>query len=157
MAVSPANVILYASEPADFQIALSATTVAGISSANVCGDFYVAWDKVETGSAIVIAVGANANNALYFNPCGWTNPAGTAAGSTPFRPAGAPQSTLHGPNYYLNGAGQTGVDTLQRTVMLSYYATHGRYPQGFGSQLPQALQPTDTCRASMTASQGCPC
>ena len=157
MAVSPAHVVLYASEPADFQIALSAATAAGISPTNVCGDFYTAWKKVASGSAIVIAVGASANNALYFNPCGWANPAGTAAGSTPFIPAGAPQDTLHGANYYLNGAGQTGVDTLRLTVMLSYYATHGRYPQGFGSQMPRPLQPVDACRANMTANQVCPC
>ncbi len=157
MTVSPAQIILYAADSADYQIALSAATVSGISSANVCGDFYVTWQKVAGAACIVIAVGAPANNALYYNPCGWANPAGSGAGTTPFVTAGAPQSTLHGADHYLNGAGQTGLDTLQLAVMLSYYAVFGRYPSGFDYQLPHALQPENTCHATMTPHQGCPC
>jgi hypothetical protein len=37
-----------------------------------------------SGDDLVLAVGQAAENGLYSNPCGWTNPAGDAAGGTPF-------------------------------------------------------------------------
>ena len=106
MSLSGGSVILYAADPGDYEIALAAAAVTGIPTSNVMGNFYNVWNNVASGNYLVIAVGLNANSALYYNPCGWSNPAGQAGGSTPFAYAAEPQDSLPGANYYENGTVQ---------------------------------------------------
>jgi hypothetical protein len=157
MSVSPAKVFLYAATEPDYRIALAASGIAGVSAGHVTGDFEDAWRKAADGGYLVIAVGGYANSSLSYNPCGWANPAGQAGGSTPFVMAGVPQSTLPGRNYYLNAAGETGADTLKRAAMLTYFAVHGAYPPGYGSDLPAPAAPDDHCNGLMNPAVSCPC
>ena len=157
MGVSPARITLYAANPADFRIALAASAPAGIPAGHVCGEFYEAWRRAASGDCLLIAVGANALNALYYNPCGWPNPQERAAGSTPFQIAGAPQSTLPGPCHCVNGAGALAADTLKRTAMLAYFAVHEAYPAGYGDAPPAGLEPKNNCAPGMASHVLCPC
>ncbi len=157
MAISASNVVLYAADPGDFQFAMAAAGVANIPLANVTGDFYRVWNQVSSGNYLVLSVGANANNALYYNPCGWSNPAGDPAGATPFDTGAEPQSTLPGAGYYENAAGQNGAGTLKLATMLAYYAIYGTYPSGYGTALPSAEAASNACYSNMNADQSCPC
>lgn len=154
MALSPSNVILYVADESDYELALGAAAVAGIPEGNVIGGFYTAWNDTASGSYLVIAVGAPANNALYYNPCGWANPAGTAAGSTPFSMTASPTDTLPGANYYENAAGDYGYQTLQIAAAFAYYAMNGSLPSEFSSY-PSPISPADTCGGSSSVT--CPC
>ena len=84
MTVSTNKVILYAADSTDYKIALEAAAKSGISAANVTGNFTKAWSDVASGEYLVFAVGGPALNALYYNPCDWSNPAHLAGGHTPF-------------------------------------------------------------------------
>lgn len=157
MAVQPQDIIFYAADPGDYQIALAAAATAGVPFTNVSGNFYNLWSSVASGLYLVIAVGLNANSALYLNPCGWTNPAGRSGGSTPFAYATEPTNSLPGANKYQNGASQTGSGTLKLAIMLAYYAINGTYPPGFGTTLPPTVAASSTCISSMVSNQTCPC
>jgi len=157
MAVSGSNVVLYAADSGDYQYAMAAAAVANIPLSNVTGDFNSVWNQVASGKYLVIAVGATANNALYYNPCGWSNPAGDPAGATPFAMSAEPQATLPGANYYENAAGQSGSGTLKLATMLAYFATFGAYPSGYGTTPPPTANAANTCYPIMNANQPCPC
>ncbi|GEO27994.1 hypothetical protein AAC03nite_37790 [Alicyclobacillus acidoterrestris] len=157
MAVMPGNVLLYPADPANYDMALAAADVAGIPVSNVLGNFSDIWTHTASGNYLVIAVGANANNALYYNPCGWSNPAGEAAGHTPFAYAAEPQASLPGANYFLNAAGTTAPGTLKLATMLAYYAVNGSYPPGYGSTLPATNPASNSCNSSMNSDQTCTC
>ncbi|GMA49246.1 hypothetical protein GCM10025857_06030 [Alicyclobacillus contaminans] len=96
MSLTGNQILLYAADPVDYRIALGAAGVAGIPAQRVTGNFVQAWTAVASGSTCVIAVGAPALNALFFNPCGWANPDQRAGGHTPFVMVSTPQSTLPG-------------------------------------------------------------
>ena len=157
MALSPDSVILYAADESDYALALGAAAVAGIPVSNVTGNFYNVWNFVASGDYLVIAVGGPANTALYYNPCGWANPANEAGGSTPFYYANEPQAALPGANAYENGAGNLGEDTLKLVTMLAYYAVNGSYPPGYGTTLPTPVAASTTCSSSMKDPATCPC
>jgi hyaluronoglucosaminidase len=137
-------VALYAATPADYQAALAAASAAGIPAAQVTQSFATAWNEAGSGEYLVMTVGGSADDALYFNACGWTNPSGLPGGSTPFDTAASPLNSLPGMNYYQNAAGQTAADTAQLAADLAYYATHGHLPAGVTS-LPAAAGPADAC------------
>ena len=153
----PQDIIFYAADPGDYQIALAAAATVGVPFTNVSGNFYNIWSSVGSGLYLVIAVGRNANSALYLNPCGWSNPANRGGGSTPFAYAPEPATSLPGSDYYQNGAGESGPATLKLAIMLAYFAMSGTYPPGFGSTLPVAVAASSSCNTSMFADQACPC
>ena len=157
MALSGSQVILYAADAGDYQYALAAAALAGIPVTNAQGNFYDVWNEVASGNFLVIAVGLNANTALYLNTCGWPNPAGSAGGSTPFAYATEPQAALPGSNYFENAAGTSGQNTMKLAAMLAYYATHDGYPPNFGTTLPTRASASSTCPSSSNRNQSCPC
>ena len=159
MALSPSQVILYAADSADYDIALGAAAVAQIPVGNVVGDFSAAWNFTASGNHLVIAVGGASLNALFYNPCGWTNPAGVPAGGTPFSISGPPNTStpllsLPGINNFENAAGSTAQGSLQLAVTFAYYAVHGALPVGFSSY-PIPLSPSQKCGGY--ANVHCPC
>ncbi len=154
MTIHASHVYLYAADKSDYQIAETVGLVCGISSTNVIGDFREAWQFIADGANLVIAIGTDALNALYYNECGWANPAGTAKGHTPFTiyPAGAGVDTVTA-NTFVNAAGYSGIDTLKLGVMLTYYATHGVFPQQM-SGLPRQAVPRQVCPPGASPSIG---
>lgn len=153
MATAGANIVLYAADAAEYAIGLATSEILGLARSQVSGDYATVWSKLARGSYIVIAIGGDALYALAYNPCGWSNPAGTAKGSTPFIATDAPLTTASS-SHFVNAAGKTAAETLKLTVMLTYYALHGKYP-GTLSTLPSQIPAQDTCLGN--ASQGCPC
>ncbi len=154
MTISATNILLYAATANDCQLALGAAAVAGIAATNVIRDFETAWEVVADGTYLVIAVGDDANNALYYNPCGWTNPDGSPAGETPFETVASPVDSLPGANYYENAAGPDNLGTIEIAAAFAYYAVNGHFLEGYSSY-PTPSTPSDTCAGS--ASAACPC
>jgi hyaluronoglucosaminidase len=140
------NISLYAADPADDQAALSAASAAGLPASDVTTSFTTAWNQTSSGEYLVIAVGGPADDALYYNVCGWTAPDGLGAGSTPFYYASGPLNTLPPMNEYVNAAGQTATDTATLSADLAYYAAHGSYPAG--ATPPPAAAPAYACAGS---------
>ena len=138
------DVRLYAADPADYQAALAAASAAGLPADQVTQSFSTAWDQTSSGEYLVIAVGGPADDALYYNVCGWTAPDGLGAGSTPFSYAAGPGDSLPPMNIYENGAGQTAAGTAALSADLAYYAVHGSFPPGVSSP-PPAAAPEYAC------------
>ncbi|GGI98617.1 hypothetical protein GCM10010885_05160 [Alicyclobacillus cellulosilyticus] len=147
MPMAPEHVYLYAAVPGDYEKALAAADVAGIPRKNVIGNFQRAWSLVGTGTDLVIAVGGAALFALYYNPCGWPNPAGQPGGHTPFEtfPAGQGVDAAKA-GFFVNAAGYTALDSLKLCVMLAYYAVHGVFPHQW-TGLPRQEVPQQRCVA----------
>jgi hyaluronoglucosaminidase len=138
---------LYAATPADYASAVAAARSAGLAASQVTRSFPAAWDEISSGEYLVIAAGAAADDALYFNACGWTNPSGLPGGSTPFDIARPPLAQLPGANYYENGTAATAAQAPDLATDLAYYAAHGTLPPGTAA-LPAAASPTATCSGS---------
>jgi hyaluronoglucosaminidase len=138
------DVRLYAADQADYQAALAAASAAGLPADQVTQSYTTAWNETSSGEYLVIAAGGPADDALYYNVCGWTAPDGLAAGSTPFYYATAGTTSLPPMDEYLNGAGQTAADTAALAADLAYYAVHGSYPSGVTSP-PPAAPPAYAC------------
>ena len=140
------QIVLYAADPGD---AAAAAAAAGLPAAQVTTSFAAAWADALGGLYIVFAVGTPAVGALYFNVCGWANPSGLSAGSTPFSyvlgPVGTPAAV--GPGMFVNGAGETAADTQALATDLAYYALNGTLPPGV-SALPAAVGPSYACVGS---------
>jgi hyaluronoglucosaminidase len=137
------DVRLYAADSADDQAALAAASAAGLPASQVTESFATAWDQTSSGEYLVIAVGGPADDALYFNQCGWTAPDGLAGGSTPFYYASSALNTLPPVDEYENAAGETAADTATLAADLAYYAVHGAYPAG--ATPPAAAAPAAVC------------
>jgi hyaluronoglucosaminidase len=144
------DVRLYAADSADYQAALAAASAAGLPADQVTQSFSTAWDQTSSGEYLVIAVGGPADDALYYNVCGWTAPDGLGAGSTPFSYAEGPGDSLPPMNIYENGAGQTAADTAALSTDLAYYAVHGSFPAGVTSP-PSAAAPAYACAGTSGA------
>jgi len=138
----PGTVLLYAATSADDTTALSAASYAGLPASQVTTNFATAWAATLSGNYLLISVGQAAYNALYDNPCGWTNPSQDDPGSTPFDYVVRPLNvTLT--NLFLVGAASTASKTPQRTDDLAYFAVHGALPQG--AAVPTIASPGSTC------------
>ncbi len=140
------DVRLYAADPADDQAALAAASADGLPASQVTESFATAWDQASSGEYLVLAVGGPADDALYFNQCGWTAPDGLAGGSTPFYYASSALNTLPAVDEYENAAGATAADTETLAADLAYYAVHGAYPAG--ATPPAAAAPAAVCVGS---------
>ena len=138
------DVRLYAADQADYQAALAAASAAGLPADQVTQSFTTAWNETSSGEYLVIAAGGPADDALYYNVCGWTAPDGLGAGSTPFYYTTAALTSLPAMNEYENAAGQTAADTAARSADLAYYAVHGSFPAGVTSP-PPAAPPAYAC------------
>jgi hypothetical protein len=141
------RVLLYAATPGDDTSASTAASAAGLPASAVTEDFATAWAAALTGNYLVIAVGQAADDALYFNTCGWANPSGEGAGGTPFDLASEPLDQLPGVDEYENAAAATATATAPLAVDLAYYATHGTLPSGV-TTLPAQGTPARVCAGS---------
>lgn len=141
------SVVLYAATASDAATALSAATAAGLPASQVTQDFATAWADTLSGNYLVIAVGLAATDALDYNVCGWLDPSGEIAGSTPFYITGGPLNSLPGPDAYEEAAAKTASDTPALATDLAYYATHGTLPAGV-TTLPPAARPVYACSGS---------
>jgi hypothetical protein len=138
----PGTVLLYAATPADDTTALAAAAYAGLPASQVTTDFDTAWGATLSGDYLVIAVGSAAVDALYDNPCGWTNPSQDDPGSTPFGNVERPLNvTLT--NLFLVGLAATAAQTAQVADDMAYFAVHGALPSG--ATLPKLAYPGRTC------------
>ncbi|MHB1628582.1 MAG: hypothetical protein ACYCVB_09465 [Bacilli bacterium] len=108
MTIPASQVFLYAADAGDYNYALKIQTDFNLPVGNVIGSFSNAWTATASGKFMLIAVGSAANNAMFYNPCGFS---GYSQGSTPFDHNDTPQSSLPGVNHYMNAAGATGTDS----------------------------------------------
>jgi hypothetical protein len=138
------RVLLYGATPGDVASARSAASAAGLPAGSVTGSFSTAWAAALSDNYLVIAVGAAANNALYFNTCGWADPSGEGAGGTPFDLASAPLNRLPGVDLYEDAAAASTSQTPPLAAGLAYYATHGTLPAKV-TKLPTAAAPARVC------------
>ena len=141
------QVVLYAADSADATAAQAAAAAAGLPASQVVTSFATAWADTLSGEYLVIAVGGPAVGALYSNACGWANPSGLPAGSTPFFYYLGPLNTLPGADAYVNAAGATAAGTQALATDLAYYALNGALPPGVSS-LPAAVGPPAGCVGS---------
>jgi Domain of unknown function (DUF1906) len=144
---TPYPVVLYAADPASMAVAVSTAARLGLPASDVTGNFETAWNDVADGNDLVLAVGAAAGNALNQNPCGWTNPAGTAAGSTPFYYIGVPLTGPAGPDVFEPSGGTSTALTALVTAQLTHYALAGSLPDD-GGPPDGPVPPADTCLGS---------
>jgi hypothetical protein len=140
-------VVLYAADHASMAIAVAEAKSLALPASDVTGTFVTAWNDLTGGSDLLLAVGKAADNALFLNPCGWKNPAGTGAGSTPFSYLGTPLQQPAGTDNYEPSDGSTGAATTQLTAQLSHYALAGTLPNEAVTPDPISL-PTKTCLGS---------
>ena len=139
--------VLYAADKGDMAIAAQIARSLALPASNVTGNFKQAWKDTAGNRDLVIAVGEPAANALYFNACGWTDPAGWPAGSTPFYYPGYPLRTPPGRNYFELASTPTTAGTTQLTTQLTQYALTGTLPS-YGSQLVAPTPPALSCEGS---------
>lgn len=144
MPLDASKVLLYAAGAPDYQMALGAAAMSGIPATQVTGNFITAWNAVAAGKQLVIAVGGAALYALYYNPCGWTNPGNHPGGHTPFIVINTPTDTGPRANYFVNAAGTSALDTLQIACAYTYYAVTGTIPTAFRTY-PKVIQPQERC------------
>ncbi len=122
-------ILLYAADKSSMTAAVATAQALALPLSDVTGSFSQAWTATAGGKALVLAVGQQAANALYFNVCGWANPAHRKAGSTPFYYPGAPQRQSPGRNYFELSDGSNLPGTAQLTTQLTQYALAGTLPE----------------------------
>jgi Domain of unknown function (DUF1906) len=144
---TPFPVVLYAADPASMTVAVSTADRLDLARSDVTGNFETAWNDVANGNDLVVAVGQAAGNALNQNPCGWTNPAGTAAGATPFYYIGVPLTGPAGPDVFEPSGGTGTALTALVTAQLTHYALAGSLPDD-GGPPDGPVAPADTCLGS---------
>jgi len=142
----PGTVVLYAADPQSMAIAAADAKRLALPAGGVTGNFETAWNDAAAGSDLVLAVGAAASDALYYNTCGWTNPAGTSAGSTPFFYPGAPLQRGETDAFEVADGTSTAATALL-TTQFAQYALAGTVPDDGGKPVGPA-GPTDSCLGS---------
>jgi Rv2525c-like, glycoside hydrolase-like domain len=140
-------VVLYAADRASMAVAVAAAHSFALPISDVTGSFATAWADVSGGSDLVLAVGRAAANALNNNGCGWPNPAGEGAGSTPFVYPGEPLQQPPGAGIFEPSDGTNAAATASLTGQLLQYALAGTLPDDGG---PPAgpVPPADVCLGS---------
>lgn len=137
-------IVLYAADAADMAIASRVARSLALPPGDVTGSFSQAWKDTSGGKDLVLAVGQAAANALYFNVCGWTDPAGLPAGSTPFYYPGYPLRNPLGRNYFELASASTSARTALLTTQLTQYALAGTVPN-YGSEPVAPTPPALNC------------
>ena len=148
MALTTSQVAFYGADTTDYTSATAAAQALGISPKQVTGDFNTAATWVADGSYMVIAVGAQAAMALFWNPCGWSTTAfSDPACTTPFSYYQYPYDGAIAANYFESAAGASALDSLELAIMLGNNALHGSFPAGTCC-LPAITELTGTCSTS---------
>jgi glycoside hydrolase-like protein len=137
-------ILLYAADKTSMSTAVATARALALPLSDVTGSFSQAWNATAGGKALVLAVGQPAADALYFNVCGWANPAKRKAGSTPFYYPGAPQRQSPGRDYFELSDTPNAAGTAQLTTQLTQYALAGTLPEH--ATVPAA--PTLACLGS---------
>jgi hypothetical protein len=140
-------VVLYAADQASMAVAAATARELVLPAGDVTGDFSQAWSDAASGDDLVLAVGQAAENGLYSNPCGWTNPAGDAAGSTPFYIPGEPLKGPPGADAFEIASGSHPDVTALLTGQLTQYALAGTLPD-YGHPPTGPQVPTSACLGS---------
>jgi hypothetical protein len=122
-------ILLYAADKTSMSTAVATAQALALPLSDVTGSYSRAWTATAGGRTLVLAVGPAAADGLYFNVCGWANPAKRKAGSTPFYYPGAPQRQSPGRNYFELSDTPTGAGTAQLTTQLTQYALGGTLPE----------------------------
>jgi glycoside hydrolase-like protein len=140
-------VVLYAADQGSMAVAAKIAHRLALPAADLTGTFVTAWNDLAGGKDLLLAVGQAALNGLYYNQCGWSNPAGTGAGSTPFGYPGEPLQQPPGANLFENSSGSSTAHTTQLTADLAHYALAGTLPDE-GTLPPGPTAPTKACLGS---------
>ena len=140
-------VVLYAADRASMAVAVAAARSFALPISDVTGSFATAWADVSGGSGLVLAVGKAAANALNDNGCGWPNPAGDGAGSTPFVYPGEPLQQPPGSGIFEPSDGAGSSATALLTGQLLQYALAGTLPDD-GGPPSGPVPPVDVCLGS---------
>jgi hypothetical protein len=140
-------VVLYAADQASMAAAAADASALALPADDVTGSFSQAWTDLTGGKYLVLAVGQAAVNALYYNTCGWANPAGEPAGSTPFFYPGEPVTGPPGADAFELADGDTTAGTALLTSQLTHYALAGTLPD-YGRPPLGPAQPARTCLGS---------
>ena len=122
-------ILLYAADKTSMSTAVAIAQALALPLSDVTGSFAVAWNATAGGKTLVLAVGQPAADGLYFNVCGWANPAKRKAGSTPFYYPGEPQRQSPGRNYFELSDTSNAAGTAQLTTQLTQYALAGTLPE----------------------------
>jgi hypothetical protein len=140
-------IVLYAADSASMSAAVTAAGRLGLPGSDVTGSFSQAWKDLTGGHDLVLAVGQGAANALYDNPCGWSNPAGSPEGSTPFFYLGSPLRKSAGADAFEPSDGTDTAVTRTLTGQLLHYALAGTLPNE-GGRATGPVPPAKTCLGS---------
>jgi hypothetical protein len=143
--------VLYAADKTSLSTAVAIARALALPPGDVTGSFSRAWSATAGGRGLVLAVGLPAADALYFNVCGWPNPAKMRAGSTPFYYAGELQQRPPGRNYFELADTSTAAGTAQLTAQLTQYALAGTLPD-YGSVPIAPAPPVLSCLGSPNVS-----
>ncbi len=138
-------VVLYAADASDMAIAARIGRDLALPPGDVIGSFSQAWQDTASNKDLVLAVGPAAANALYFNACGWTDPAGVPGGSTPFYYPGFPLRSPPGKHYFELASTSTSAGTAVLATQLTQYALAGTLPND-QSEPTAATPPTLSCQ-----------
>jgi len=122
-------IVLYAADKTSMSTAVATAQALALPLSDVTGSYSRAWTATAAGKSLVLAVGQPAADALYFNVCGWANPAKRHAGSTPFYYVGEPRRTPPGKNYFELSDTSNAPGTSQLTTQLTQYALAGTLPE----------------------------
>jgi len=144
---TPFPVVLYAADPASMAAAVLAAAELGLPASDITGNFDAAWADVAGGNDLVLGVGQAAVNGLNNNPCGWSNPAGTGAGHTPFFYIGVPLQQPPGADVFEPSDGTSLTETATVTAQLTQYALAGTLPDDAGPPVGPS-PPQDVCLGS---------
>ena len=137
--------VLYAADASDMAIAARVARYLALPPGDVIGSFSQAWRDTASNKDLVLAVGPAAANALYFNACGWTDPAGVPRGSTPFYYPGYPLRSPPGKHYFELASTSTSGGTAVLATQLTQYALAGTLPSD-QSEPTAATPPTLSCK-----------
>lgn len=144
---TPMPIRVYAADNASMALAVQTAHLLGLSRGDVTGSFKQAWNATAGGHHLVFTVGQAALNALYTNPCGWSNPAGEGRGHTPFSVVDATLKQPPGANIFENATASNSADTGQLASELTHFALTGTLPNS-GTPLPAPAIPTNHCTGS---------
>jgi len=141
------SVVLYAADAQSMAIAEAEAQQLALPAGNVTGNFETAWADDSSGANLVIAVGAAASDALFHNACGWTNPAGEAAGHTPF---GYPSVPLQSPaaGVFEGADGSSNAAVEAESEQFAHFALAGTVPNENADQPLGSITPANTCLGS---------
>ena len=142
----PGSVVLYAADPQSMSIAVAEAKNLALPAGSVTGDFETAWTADSSSSDVVIAVGQAASSALFYNACGWANPAGDGAGSTPFGFPSTPLSSGQAGSFEAAFGADTSA-TARLTAQFAHYALVGTLPNEGSAPVGSAV-PADACSGS---------